>query len=43
MATDRMDIGAGFGYTALPEKEAQFSALEVGLNMLLFLICYQPQ
>ncbi|HON11113.1 MAG: hypothetical protein GX089_14030 [Fibrobacter sp.] len=30
--TDRMDIGAGFGYTALPEKEAQFSALEVGLK-----------
>lgn len=30
--TDRMDIGIGFGYTALPEIDAQHSPLEIGLK-----------
>ncbi|MFP4014488.1 MAG: hypothetical protein ACLFVQ_10410 [Chitinispirillaceae bacterium] len=33
--TDRMDIGIGFGYTALPEIDAQHSPLEIGLKYAL--------
>ncbi|MFP4164189.1 MAG: hypothetical protein ACLFQB_11515 [Chitinispirillaceae bacterium] len=33
--TDRMDFGIGFGYTALPETDAQHSPLEIGMKYAL--------